>query len=198
MNCRGGGWDASAPVSWIRFGISGRSDETPPSLFFTRISRFASISLTAIDADGATRTATFGEEDGTPVAAGPIFTLPLPEITTETRALLVRIVGPHSAPMMTEARLTGSTTRTDWSVIQLLFLAMILGMLVMPLMFDVSFYIVLRERFVLLHAFMAFSMILYVLFAGGFCRSSRTSRSRQWPSGDRSAGRRGRPPQLSS
>ncbi|MCV0382951.1 MAG: GGDEF domain-containing protein [Erythrobacter sp.] len=166
-NCRGGGWDASAPVSWIRFGISGRSDEAPPSLFFTRISRFASISLTAIDADGAKRTATFGEEDGTPVAAGPIFTLPLPEITAKTRALVVRIVGPHSAPMMTEARLTGSTTRTDWSVIQLLFLAMILGMLVMPLMFDVSFYIVLRERFVLLHAFMAFSMILYVLFAGG-------------------------------
>lgn len=166
-NCRGGGWDAGAPVSWIRFDLSARQNGTPPAFFFTRISRYDSITLTAIDNDGSRRSATFGERDGRPVAAGPIFTLPLPEVTPDTRALVVRIAGPHSAPMMTEARLTGSTLRTDWSVIRLMFLAMTLGILVMPLLFDINFYFVLRERFVLLHAYMAFSMFLYVLFAGG-------------------------------
>ncbi|MFN3865024.1 MAG: diguanylate cyclase domain-containing protein, partial [Erythrobacter sp.] len=44
---------------------------------------------------------------------------------------------------------------------------LVLGMLVLPLMFDVSFYLVLRERFVLYHAAMVVAMMGYVLFAGG-------------------------------
>ncbi|GMM92025.1 hypothetical protein MTsN3n11_03270 [Qipengyuania sp. MTN3-11] len=165
--CEGGGWDASAPVSWIRFEKIDWQGETPPALFFTRISRFDEIELTAIDADGTTRSKTYSENQGRPIAAGPIFTLPLPAITDETRSVVARIAGPHSAPMVTEARLTTSTARTDWTVMQLLFLAMILGMLVTPLLFDINFYFVLRERFVVLHAYMALSMVLYVLFAGG-------------------------------
>lgn len=167
-SCAHDGWNASAPVSWIRFDRASWSGQgVAPRFFFTRISRFASITLAAIDEDGTIRSANYAESDGRPVAAGPIFTLPLPTVSSKTRAVIVRIDGPHSAPMITEARLTTSTDRTDWGMTRVIMLAVILGMLITPLIFDVNFYLVLRERFVLLHAYMALAMALYVLFAGG-------------------------------
>jgi hypothetical protein len=53
------------------------------------------------------------------------------------------------------------------SLEEMMLLALVLGMLVLPLMFDVSFYLVLRDRFVLFHAVMVVAMMGYVLFAGG-------------------------------
>jgi diguanylate cyclase (GGDEF)-like protein len=113
------------------------------------------------------RTARFAEADGQPFPEGPVFQLPLPEITPQTSLLMVRIEGPHSVPLLTEARITHDQSRAEWSQTNMLLLAFVVGMLVLPLLFDVNFFIVLREKFVVLHAMMVAAMMVYVTFAGG-------------------------------
>ncbi len=161
------GWDATAPVSWIRFDLSAVSVEGAPRIFHTRNSRFKAIEITAVDTDGTARSVNYFEADGQPIPAGPIFTLDLPEILPQTQAVVVKIVAPHNAPMVTEARLAPSAEEAGWTLRELIMIAVILGMLVTPLIFDINFYIVLRERFVLYHAGMVTAMIVYVMFASG-------------------------------
>ena len=165
--CGPGNWRADVPAVWLRFEAESWQAKEAPRAFFTRIARFKSITFHVIDSDGQTRVARFTEADGVPLAAGPVFRLPLPEITPDTRLLLVRIEAPHSVPLLTEARLTPDPGKADWSQVEMMLLAFVMGMLVLPLLFDVSFYVVLRERFVVIHAAMVGAMMVYVLTAGG-------------------------------
>jgi len=165
--CDGEFGKAAKPVAWLRFESDTWSQEQLPRHFFTRIARHDSIAFVAVDADGDRRIARYGENEGTPFAAGPVFGLELPEITPETRSILVRIERPHSVPLLTEARLTHLSEDADWTQADMMLLALVLGMLVLPLLFDISFFIVLRERFVALHAVMAVAMIVYTLFGSG-------------------------------
>lgn len=165
--CSDAGWRADRPVAWLRFDASAWQNTEPPRYFFTRISRHQSIQFAALDIDGSIRTLSYEENDGDPFAAGPVFQLELPKIASSTEAVLVRIERPHSVPLLTEARLTRESEDADWSQIEVMILAFVIGMLILPLMFDISFFVVLRERFVALHAIMVVAMIGYVLFAGG-------------------------------
>lgn len=165
--CEPGGWRSDVPAVWLRFEADSWAGEQTPRQFFTRIARFETITFHAIDADGTRRSTRLTEDDATPFAAGPVFQLPLPEITADTAVLLARIEAPHSVPLLTEARITRDPGRAEWSKIDMMLLAFVMGMLVLPLLFDISFYVVLRERFVVLHAAMVGTMMVYVLTAGG-------------------------------
>ncbi|MEO0642851.1 MAG: diguanylate cyclase [Pseudomonadota bacterium] len=165
--CSQTGWTAHEPVSWLRFDREAWDGEERPRYFFTRIARHKSITFAALDADCTLRTVSFDEADAEPFVAGPVFQLKLPEIKAETRTLLVRIERPHSIPLLTEARLTFYPEDADWSQLEVMMLAFVIGMLVLPLFFDISFFVVLRERFVLLHAAMVLAMMIYVFSAGG-------------------------------
>ncbi|MFM7377047.1 MAG: diguanylate cyclase [Erythrobacter sp.] len=160
-------WRSDVPAVWLRFEAASWKGGALPRQFFTRNARFASITFHAIDAGGAVRSLVLTEADGQPFAAGPVFRLPLPEITPATRTLIARIEAPHSVPMLTEARITHDPAHADWSQIDMMLLAFVMGMLVLPLLFDISFFVVLRERFVVLHAAMVTAMMTYVLTAGG-------------------------------
>ncbi|MGY6637500.1 MAG: sensor domain-containing diguanylate cyclase [Erythrobacter sp.] len=166
-NCSGTGWRASLPVSWLKFDAAGWQGEPLPRYFFTRTARHEAITLAALDADGTLREIRYREADGEPFAAGPVFSLRLPEITDQTRAVLVRVDRPHSIPLLTEARLSRHRDNADWSIIEMMLLPLVIGMLILPLLFDITFFIVLRERFVLVHAVMVTGMMSYVMFAGG-------------------------------
>ncbi len=166
-NCTGKGWRSSLPVSWLKFDAATWRDHQPPRFFFTRTARHERITIAALDEDGTLRSASFSEADGEPFSAGPVFSLPLPDITQHTRAVLVRIDKPHSVPLLTEARLSYQRENADWSLIELMILPLVVGMLILPLLFDITFFIVLREKFVLFHAVMVTGMMSYVLFAGG-------------------------------
>lgn len=165
--CDGSDWKADQPVVWLRFDSDTWSDEARPEFFYTRIARFKSVSFAAIDSDGATRTVIHAESDGVPFASGPVFELPLPEVRAETRFVIARIERPHSVPMLTEARLSPVSKPVNWTQQEVMLLALVIGMLVLPFFFDISFFLVLRERFVLLHAVMVIAMIGYVAIAGG-------------------------------
>lgn len=172
--CDNSEWRSGTPATWLRFDAAGWQQGRLPRHFFTRIARFDSISFHAVDANGAIRSARLTEADGVPFASGPVFQLPLPAITADTRLLLVRIEGPHSVPMLTEARITHDPGKAEWAQIDMMLLAFVMGMLVLPLLFDISFFMVLREKFVVLHAAMVSAMMVYVLTAGGLASAFLT------------------------
>lgn len=165
--CSQAGWRSGEATVWLRFDAGDWQGHEFPREFFTRIARFESITFTAVDRDGTMRSARFGEADARPIAAGPVFELPLPAITADTATLLVRVEGPHSVPLLTEARITHDTSHAEWPWINPVLLAFVMGMLILPLLFDISFFLVLRDRFVLLHAAMVAAMMTYVMSAGG-------------------------------
>lgn len=165
--CDNSSWRADVPAVWLRFEAASWQNHALPRHFFTRNARFKTITFHAIDRGGAVRSLAHTEADGRPFPAGPVFQLPLPAITPETTTLIARIEAPHSVPMLTEARITHDPRHADWSQIDMMLLAFVAGMLVLPLLFDISFYVVLRERFVALHAAMVTAMMTYVLTAGG-------------------------------
>lgn len=169
--CDNAGWRSDMPAVWLRFEAASWKGEAAPRWFFSRTARFAAITFHAIDDNGQIRSARFTEADAALFAGGPVFRLPLPEVTARTNTLLVRIEAPHSVPLLTEARITHDTARAQWPRSNLLLLAFVVGMLVLPLLFDISFFVVLREKFVLLHAVMVMGMMTYVIFAGGLANS---------------------------
>ncbi len=172
--CTNDSWRSDVPAVWLRFEAQEWNTELAPRQFFSRIARFESITFYAVDVGGAIRTARYTEADGRPFAEGPVFQLPLPEITAQTGMLLVRIEAPHSVPLLTEARITHDKSNAEWRQISLVLLAFVMGMLVLPLLFDISFYVVLREKFILVHAAMVCAMMTYVMFAGGLVSAFAT------------------------
>ncbi|ASJ90023.1 diguanylate cyclase [Porphyrobacter sp. CACIAM 03H1] len=160
-------WRSDVPAAWLRFEAESWQGQKTPRYFFTRIARFDAITFHAVDADGTIRSRRLTEAEGTPFAAGPVFQLPLPEVTADTELLFAQVEGPHSIPLLTEARITHDPGKAEWSQIDMMLLAFVTGMLVLPLLFDISFFVVLRERFVVLHAAMVSAMMVYVLTAGG-------------------------------
>jgi hypothetical protein len=166
-NCSGKGWTAGSRVAWLRFEAESWRGEALPRYFFSRTARHETITIHALDADGTLRSRSFAERDARAFPGGPVFRLPLPEITPATEAVVVRITRPHSIPLLTEAGLTSDLKNAARSLEEMMLLALVLGMLALPLLFDLSFYVVLRERFVLYHAAMVIAMMGYVLFAGG-------------------------------
>ncbi len=165
--CQNSGWHSSTPAAWLRFEAEDWRGHSLPRHFFTRTARFRSITFHVFDADGTSRTSRLTSADGIPFPSGPVFQLPLPEVTAKTTTILVRIEAPHSVPLLTEARITHDPGKAEWSQIDMMLLAFVAGMLVLPLLFDISFFVVLRERFVVLHAAMVTAMMTYVLTAGG-------------------------------
>jgi diguanylate cyclase (GGDEF)-like protein len=165
--CDDTGWRSDVPAVWLRFEADSWKGGALPRHFFTRNARFTSITFHALDKDGAVRSLTLTEADGVPFASGPVFQLPLPAITPETTTLIARIAAPHSVPLLTEARITHDPGHAEWSQVEMMLLAFVAGMLTLPLLFDISFFVVLRERFVVIHAVMVSAMMIYVLTAGG-------------------------------
>ncbi len=165
--CNDNEWRSDVPAVWLRFEATSWRGEELPQHFFSRIARFEGITFHAIDADGTIRSQSYTAADGEPFPSGPVFRLSLPAITADTTLLLARVEGPHSVPLLTEARVTHDPDKAEWSQVEMMLLAFVMGMLVLPLLFDISFYVVLRERFVVLHAAMVSAMMVYVLTSGG-------------------------------
>lgn len=165
--CSDTNWTAHEPVSWLLFEKENWRGDKAPRYFFSRIARFESITFAALQSDGSVRTLRWLEADAEPLPRGPLFRLKLPELTEDTQAVLVRIERPHSVPLLTDAQIVFEAEGAGWSEYEVILVAFVLGMLVLPLLFDISFFIVLRERFVLMHAVMVTAMMGYILNAGG-------------------------------
>lgn len=164
-HCEPNRWEDGRAVTWLQF--SGWAAGEAPLLFSSRITVFDRISIAAITKGRVQAVAHYNNDDARPWIAGPVFSIALPHANVSTDAILVRIERPHAVTIASEATVSSDPSGLAISPFALILLAMIAGMLLMPLVLDAMFFVVLRERFVLLHAVMTLSMLSYVMITGG-------------------------------
>ena len=167
--CTDSAWRYNPSIVWLRFESWDR--QSLPRYFTSRITTFDRITIAAVDADGTIRQRDFTMDDAEPILAGAVFSLPLPSANAKTRSYLVRIQYPHSVTVASEARLQHQKRAPDQTTASLILIALMAGMLIIPLIFDIGFYFAEkereRERFVMIHGAMVAWILAYLFFAGG-------------------------------
>lgn len=150
----------------LRFDIP--AGEALPSHVFSRRSALETVHLLTIDQDGAMRRSSVTAGALQSSLRGGYFKAPLPEITAKTRQVIVALDLPSHRMTLERAYLSQSDlpigaeqTRT------LIFLAILAGMLSMPLIFNAAFYRILREPFVLWHSVLTISLLLTIIVSSG-------------------------------
>jgi len=162
--CTPGAMDGGRAVTWLRFENWDRAH--PPRYFTSPLTKFAGAKIAAFDFDGTMRIREYGAADARPRLASQTFRLTLPMATDQTRAYIVAIDRPHSVTLAGEAALAPERVQRV-ALIAMVLVSVAAGMLVMPFLFDLLFFLVLRERFVLLHAGMTVTGFIWVITTGG-------------------------------
>jgi diguanylate cyclase (GGDEF)-like protein len=162
--CAPGDVDVNAPLNIVRIDVP--SGETPRYLL-GRTSKFATLSLGVVSEDGVAWT----HHDFADVKATYFdrqFAIPLPPGHSKVEAVLVAVerathVTTFDFLALVE-ELPGSS-RAD--LVLLLVGALFTGMMLMPILFDLVFFYVLREKFILWHATLVTSLGLQLICSFG-------------------------------
>lgn len=143
-------------------------DHTLPQYVFSRRSALAEVHLLAIDRGGAVREASLSAGALRSALRGGYFKAPLPGVTRDTQQIIVAFDLPSHRMTLERAYLAPSDVGIGTDFLRsLLFLALLVGMLSMPLIFNAAFYRILRERFVLWHSALTISLLLTILTSSG-------------------------------
>jgi diguanylate cyclase (GGDEF)-like protein len=150
----------------LRFEIG--PDNALPRYAFSRRSALEAVHLLAIDRDGAMRRTSIPAGTLASSLSGGYFRAPLPEVTRDTRQVVVAFDLPSHRMTLERAYLSPSDRPLGPDFLRsLLILAMLAGMLSMPLIFNAAFYRILREPFVLWHSALTVSLLLTILTSSG-------------------------------
>jgi len=167
-DCDAEDWTIDGEALYLRYRIDTSGKALLPHGFVTYASRYSAITFTVVDADGRMRHARHGADEAQHSPSGPLMVLPLPEVTRSSRLLVVRIDRPWTIAIGSEARLDHSPGGTGWPVGQIVAMAVICGLMIVPLLLNGAFYSVLPERFVLWQFVLVASMLLQVVIGTGF------------------------------
>jgi diguanylate cyclase (GGDEF)-like protein len=150
----------------LRFDL--RPDDALPRYVFSRRTALQTVHLLAIDESGTIRKSSISSGALESSLRGGYFKAPLPEITRETRQVVVAFDRPSHRMTLERAYLAPSDLAFSPDFLRsLLILAMLAGMLSMPLIFNAAFYRILREPFVLWHSALTVSLLLTILISSG-------------------------------
>lgn len=150
----------------LRFDL-GPADALP-QYFFSRRSALEAVHLLAIDRDGAIRQNSIAANELKSSLRGGYFKANLPDVTRETQQVVVAFDLPSHRMTLERAYLAPSDLTLDYKLLgSFVLLAMLAGMLMMPLLFNAAFYRVLREPFVLWHATLTISLLLTIVVSSG-------------------------------
>lgn len=150
----------------LRFEI-GPHDVLPQYLF-SRRSALAAVHLLAIDRDGAMRQTSLPAGELRSALHGGYFKASLPGVTRDTLHVVVAFDLPSHQMTLEKAYLAPSDIALGPDLLRsLLLLAILAGMLSMPLIFNAAFYRILREPFVIWHSMLTISLLLTILVSSG-------------------------------
>jgi diguanylate cyclase (GGDEF)-like protein len=139
-----------------------------PQYLFSRRSALAAVHLLAIDRDGATRQTSLSAGELHSALQGGYFKASLPGVTRDTLQVVVAFDLPTHEMTLERAYLSPSDIALSPDLLpSLLLLAVLAGMLSMPLIFNAAFYRILREPFVLWHSMLTISLLLTILVSSG-------------------------------
>ncbi|CAN7485994.1 GGDEF domain-containing protein [Rhizobium sp. LjRoot30] len=163
-SCSDRNYSIDAERVLLRFDVG--PGEPLPRYLLSRRSALETLHLLAIDQDDAVREISVAAEALPSAMVGGYFKATLPEITRATRQIIVAIDLPSHRMTLERAYLAQADAGSG-GMRFLLILAGLSGMLVMPLIFNVAFYRILREPFVLWHSALTLSLLVTILVSSG-------------------------------
>jgi diguanylate cyclase (GGDEF)-like protein len=158
-------WSIASERAFMRFDLSGEEDA--PAALVTRLTRFGAAELTVIGIDGGTASRTLTEAGMAPATSDWLMSAALPRLTGQVATVVLRVDGARHVGMLSDARLVARPGDTPASLRHEALIAMLCGMLCMPLLFNFAFFRVLRQRFLLWHALATTLMLAHTLITSG-------------------------------
>lgn len=157
-------------TSWLFFTPADFAvHSTLPDHFVTDVGRFARIHLIPMNAAGPLRVRSYRQAEVSTIANGPKFALPLPDMTGAT-GLVIAIERPWSPMLLSQAQLQARHDAADtlgWSWSAMMLVALVIGLLVMPMLYNVALYRILRESFALWMLASQAATLAFVMVASG-------------------------------
>jgi diguanylate cyclase (GGDEF)-like protein len=164
-DCTNHDWSIATNRAFLRFDLRG-ADPTP-TVFTTHLTRFRAMRLTVVGARGQTASRDVTEADMTPATNDWLMSVALPRVAGPVDAVVVRIDGARQAGMLSDAELAADAKGHPHRHRDEVLIAMLCGMLCMPLLFNFAFFRVLRERFLLWHALATAFLLAHTLITSG-------------------------------
>lgn len=164
-NCSASDWSIAPDHAFLRFDLRG-ADYTP-NVLETRLTRFATMRITVIGTRGRSASRDFTEADMVPATYDWKMSAALPRIYGPVEAVIVRVDKARHVGVLSDARLVsigegaGTLSRAE------LLIAALCGMLCLPLLFNLAFFRVLREPFLLWHALSTVLMLAHTAITSG-------------------------------
>jgi len=165
-NCNATGWHVESDQALVRFDLRDRPEGERPGHFVTRAAPFDRITLTSLAADGESRSEAWTPETMRMADAVASMTAPVPRTIATPVAVVVRYENPGYAAEVAYARLT-QREPFGWVGSLDVFILLVCGLLVAPILFDIAYYWVLRERFLPWHAAMGAMLLGHAAISGG-------------------------------
>lgn len=162
--CDGGGADVAPEVTLVRIGLGQGAGARS---FVAHYGRFERITLIALDRNGGARSRSYTMADVHRIAAGPFFSARLPAIGPDTVAVIARIERPWIELTLTQLWLDSDPQGSGWTMGVVAVLAMICGILVVPLLLNAAFYWAMPERYVVWHLLMVSSTLVQAAILTG-------------------------------
>lgn len=139
-----------------------------PHFFVTRMGQFDRLTLAAREADGSWDVRSLSTKGVKGMPTQPSIIAELPDTSSPSGEYVVIIDMPSHAPLIINAELAQNDPSLDPGVqYGLLIIAILLGMVLLPIVFDLTFYRVLREKFLAWHMAMAASFGLLLSVRSG-------------------------------
>ena len=167
--CQPHDWSIGAQQALLRFdyGAKGVSGAGAPIIFTTDLTRFSRLELSVIGADGRIARRSLSEADMVAGSSGWTMSATLPRLYGPVRAVVISVTGARHPRMLAGARLQPANPASGNATAYQLVIAALAGMLCLPLVFNLAFYRILRERFLLWHTAVVLLMFTVTMVDSG-------------------------------
>lgn len=156
-------WQANSRYALLRFELGPQGQV--PSYYATRLARFEAARILIERPDGSVSAYQVSPRDFAPRGNMRIATA-LPEAGTPARRVTIELIAPTIAGIVGESRLHAQ----DLPLIgpEQIWIAMLCGLLLVPLFFNLALFRALRDRFLLWHVGVVAFMLGHTLVTSGF------------------------------
>jgi len=160
--------DLSSGRQVLRFDLSGRSDGQGPTFFISRTAMFDNLMLITRETSGHWTSVSYQFNELQPTLFDRQFYAELPQTATAPETTYVVFDHPTQQALLDFGHLSAElpgASEADRNM--LILLALVVGMIIMPLFFDAAFYRILRKPFILWHALFVCGMLIHLVTANG-------------------------------
>ncbi|MEZ5743550.1 MAG: diguanylate cyclase [Sphingomonadaceae bacterium] len=165
-NCEQRDWSIDEPYALMRFDLRG-TDNRQPEVLTSRLVKFIAMQVTVIGSDGRKSSATYRSQDAKFGTSDWVMQFDLPAYDGPADAILVEIDRPARPLLLSSLAVAKTPTDTPQSLRMELMIAMMCGVLLVPLVFNFAFFRVLRERFLLWHVVAVLFMLTQTFVTSG-------------------------------